>query len=74
MFWEQVSEKSREIMKKLGDFSPTVHTQEREVKGYTFDEDGGGKTYWTSYDLRNIASACIEVADWLDSRAKQHEV
>jgi hypothetical protein len=70
--WEDVSEKSHEVMKELGSFSPTNSPQNREVKGYTLDPDGdAGKTYWGSSDLREIAAACVEVADWLDKRAEE---
>jgi hypothetical protein len=70
MQWEDLSNKTRDTMKMLGEFSPTVHAQNRELKGYTHDDEGGGKTYWTSDDLRQISTACSEAADWLDQRAK----
>lgn len=69
MKWDDVSEKTRQVMKELGNFGPTVHPQNRELKGYTDDGDGLGKTYWSSDDLRGIAAACVEAADWLDKRA-----
>ena len=47
-----------------------MHAANREVKGYTYDEDGGGKRYLTSAELRNIAHGCVAVADWLDKRAE----
>ncbi len=73
MEWEDVSENTRDTMNMLGDFSPTVHAKKRELKGFIHDEDGGSKTYWDSDDLRQIATACIEAADWLDQRAKAIE-
>ena len=58
------------VMRELGNFSPTVHAGNREVKGYMLDSEGeGGKVYWSSADLRHTASACTQVADWLDARA-----
>ena len=69
MKWEELSQKCRDVMKALGDFGPTVKPEDREVKGYTYDDEGGGKCYWTSADLREIASACEQVASWLDKRA-----
>jgi hypothetical protein len=71
MNWGDVSEKSREKMLWLGHFSPTVRAKDGEIKGYMLDADGdGGKTYLTSAELRDLAAACIEVADWLDERKR----
>lgn len=70
MNWTDVSQKARDVMKEFGNFSPTVHAANKEVKGYTHDDEGGGKCYWSSDDLRGIAAACIEVANWLDKRAE----
>lgn len=76
MKWDEVSDKARDVMKSLGNFGPTVNAANREVKGSTYDEDcedcgGCVKTYYTSADLREIAAACAEVADWLDKRADE---
>jgi hypothetical protein len=71
--WDSVSQEAREVMKNLGNFGPTVNPARKEVKGYTHYEDACGKTYWGSRDLRNIAAACTEVANWLDARAAAHE-
>ena len=59
-------------MKLLGNFSPTVRKDDRLVKGYMLDEDGSGKVYLSSGDLREIAKSCVEVADWLDKRATEY--
>lgn len=69
----EVSESARDVMDDLGNFGPTVHALNREVKGYTMDSDTGecGKCYYNSNDLRRIAAGCIEVADWLDKRAAE---
>lgn len=66
MEWTDVSENARDWLKMLGNFAPTVHAKNRELKGCLADE---GRTYFDAGDLRNIAAACIEAADWLDKRA-----
>lgn len=73
MNWDDVSLFARQWMADLGNFSPTVHPEKREVKGWTHDYECGGvqKTYWTSEELRGVARACGEVADWLDKRANE---
>jgi hypothetical protein len=59
-----------EWMESLGSFGPTVLADRREIKGYTADKDGDlVKTYYDSSELRGLAGACAEVADWLDKRA-----
>ena len=70
MNWEDLSQRARDVMKDLGNFGPTLKTESREVKGAMYDDDCGGavKTYYSSADLRDIAAACVEVADWLDKR------
>ena len=56
MNWEDTSELARDVMKELGDFSPTSHPANVEVKGYLHcDEGDDGRTYWTSDDLHRIA-------------------
>ena len=70
MEWTDVSEDARDWLEMLGHFSPTVHAQNRELKGCLHHEDGeDGRTYLDAGDLRNIAAACNEAADWLDKRA-----
>ncbi len=63
--WDQISTLGQDAMKLLGEAGPTVHPQNREVKGYV----EGGKAYFSSDDLRAIAKGMNEVADWLDERA-----
>lgn len=71
MDWEAISEKARDVMKELGHFGPTTRAEEGLVKGYMACDDGDdGRCYWSSDDLRKVAAGCIEVADWLDARAK----
>lgn len=73
MNWEDVSEEARRIMDELGNFSPTALVFDCEVKGWIYDEETASrcKTYWTATNLRHIAAACNEVADWLDNRATE---
>lgn len=74
MNWEQdISWESQETMRFLGNFGPTVHAHNKEIKGYMLDSfgDGGCKVYLTSRELREISLAFNEVADWLDKRAEK---
>lgn len=67
MDWKSdISSSTKEWMKFLGDFSPTVYTQTRELKGRIRDD----KVYLDSGELRELAKACNEVAEWLDKRAE----
>lgn len=67
----ELSESTREEMRLMGDYGPTVNPKNREVKGVYYDteEACSFSGYLTSADLRARAAACIEVADWLDRRA-----
>ena len=70
--WDELSENAKCEMLNLGNFGPTVHAANREVKGYMLDPDGEAvNAYYTSDDLRQLASACVEVAEWLDERAAE---
>ena len=70
-FEREVSEGSRAWMRTLGNFGPTVNPIYREVTGYMLgDSAEAEKTYYDSGELRELAAACIEVADWLDKRAE----
>ena len=70
MQWDDISDKGKAWMRDLGNFGPTANAKERTVKGYMHDDDGGdGRTYLDSGDLRGLAAACNEVADWLDKRS-----
>lgn len=70
MDWDKdISKAARGWMMFLGDFSPLTDPKEKALKGYMHDEDGAGKVYISSSELRELASACIEAADWLDKRA-----
>ena len=69
-FEREVSENSRAWMRTLGNFTPTVNAAYREVKGSMLGEYGDAeKTYFSSLELRELAAACVEVANWLDARA-----
>ena len=74
-FEREVSESSRGWMRALGNFTPTVNPLYREVKGSMLGEYGDSekKTYFDSKELRELATACIEVADWLDLRADTNQ-
>lgn len=69
-FEREVSENARGWMRTLGNFSPTLNPDYREVKGSMLGEYGDAeKTYFSSKELRELAASCSEVADWLDKRA-----
>lgn len=73
MKWEGLSQEAKEVMDELGDFGPTVNASNRTVKGQMARWQDGEiyRVYHTSDYLRKIASACEEVADWLDKRAEE---
>lgn len=70
-----LSPNALDVLKDLGNYGPTVNKQDREVKGWAYDHDLDYvvKSYYTSDDLREISRACLEIADWLDTRAEQQE-
>lgn len=72
MDWSKdISDSTKEWMVELGNFSPTVNVREKLVKGYMIDGSGdAGRVYFDPSDLRGLAAACLEVADWLENRAK----
>mgnify|MGYP007072040832 CR=1 FL=1 len=73
-FDRDISGSAKAWMKLLGNFGPTVRAESREIKGVTVDDDGDHvKTYYDSGELRELALACTEVADWLDRRAKAEQ-
>ena len=63
MEWTEVSKEARETMDELGNFGPTGNIANKEVKGYLHDEEGGGKAYYSSNELREMAKHFIEVAE-----------
>ena len=72
MDWiNDLSKNARDVMYELGNFGPTVHPLNRQVKGCVNYPDMREcvKCYYDSNYLRSIASGCVEVADWLDKRA-----
>ena len=70
-YWESLSQNAKDTMQLLGNFGPTTRVDAREVKGWTMCEDGfTERAYLGSNDLRNIAAGCIEVAQWLEERAR----
>lgn len=66
-----MSENAKSALRVLGDFGPTVHVADREVKGVVRKDDPweDGRTYISSDDLRLIGAGLIEAADYLDARA-----
>jgi hypothetical protein len=70
--WHDLPERTRKIMWRFGDFSPTLKAEDRLVKGYSnYGDEEIGKTYWDSDDLRDFAQAFTEVADFLEERAQE---
>ena len=71
MKWDEISKEARETMKFIGNFSPTVNVDNREIKGYMIglDDGEGGKVYLYSHELKSMAKHFIEVSEWLDKRA-----
>lgn len=70
MDWNEVSEKTRQLLDEFGSLGPTVNAGNKELKGYMIDKGGdAGKVYLSASDLRELAAACIEAADWLERRA-----
>jgi aminoglycoside/choline kinase family phosphotransferase len=67
MDWNDISQPARDTMQTLGGFGPTVLPENREIKGYPQED---GKTYYDADELRKMATHFVEVADWLDARAK----
>ena len=63
--WSELDKETLGWMTELGNFSPTTNIESKQLKGHT-DE---GKTYYDSSDLRQIAKACLDAANWLDERA-----
>lgn len=60
------SENAKNWMESLGRFTPT--TTKDYVVGYAYDYEEGG-TYsisWDARSLREIAAACLEVAEGLE--------
>jgi len=60
------SEETQQWMESLGRFGPT--TDGEYIKGYAYDYEEGGvfTIYWNARDLRQIAAACLEVAESLE--------
>lgn len=67
--WEDLSEQTRQIMEDLGDYTPTVRKD--AVKGYIGGPDREGKDYLYPWHLRKMATACIEVAEYLEQFNQQ---
>lgn len=71
MDWDKdLSNNAKIWMHMLGEFSPTCDPDKKTVKGYMYDNQGGGKVYFDSGELKELSAACIEVADWLVRRSE----
>jgi hypothetical protein len=71
MQWEDLSDNAKEIMLDLGNLLPKETPSDREVEGWVCGEFGETVTIgYSSHYLREMAAACLEVADWLDKRAE----
>lgn len=68
--WSKLTSNALDVMRDIGEFSPTTRADEGLVKGYIRCEEGeDGRTYYDSNDLRRISEGCLEVACWLELRA-----
>jgi hypothetical protein len=56
--WEDLPVDAQETMRFLGEFRPTVDIDKKELKGYMWDEDGGGKVYF-SEGLPDICTSLL---------------
>ena len=71
MQWEDLSDNAKEIMLNLGGCLPTETPSDRWVEGWANGRYGETVTIgYSSHYLREMAAACLEVADWLDKRAE----
>ena len=67
---QPISKEAESTLELIGDFGPTVHAEDRRIKGWVHSEDGGrDKHYLDADQLREMAKHLVEVADWLDKRA-----
>ena len=72
--WKELNGLTQGWMSMLGGFSPTVNPQDKQVKGVMFDSEGEIiKAYLDPDELREIADACLEVAQFLEDRAKENQ-
>jgi hypothetical protein len=74
--WNDLSGGALRTMKDLGNFSPTFHHADKQIKGYVGTDESClyERTYLTAKDLLEMAAGFIEVADWLDERATNEDV
>lgn len=72
MKWDDLSSLTKTWMKLLGNFGPTVKASQKQLKGYMCDDNGESvKTYLDAGELRELAKACTDAADWLEARANE---
>lgn len=67
----EFTQHEQDTLEFLGNFGPTATVQDRMVKGWMADSEGGGKVYLDSTDLRLMAEHLVSIAQWLDDRADQ---
>ena len=65
------SQQTKKVLQEYGDFCLT--SDGRAVKGQVWDSEDACTygSYLSSEDLRKIAAACIEVADYIDSKSQR---
>jgi len=58
----------------LGNFQPTANVQHKSIKGWMIDRDAVGveSVYLDSENLRTIANALNETANWLEDRVREY--
>lgn len=72
MKFEDLSQETRDWLDDLGQFRPTADAKRKTMRGVFNNPDGGNEQWYiSSSNLREIAKACVETADWLDRRAEQ---
>lgn len=74
MDWNELPQETRDWMEFIGDFRPTSRMDSRQLFGF-FGDDWGcdNDQVIDANQLRELAAACIEVADWLDRRAEHSQ-
>lgn len=73
--WKDLDPAVLDTMQNLGWLGPTVNFQDKELKGYWYDETGeGGKVYLSADELKHMANHLIIVARWLEQRADEERI
>ena len=69
MEWNELPKRVLENMEWLGNFGPTTNVEDKLIKGYMYDDDGGGKCYLSSKELRELSEDLLIIAIFLEQRA-----